>query len=95
VLQPNFRGSTGYGEKFVRASDGEWGGKMQTDLSDGVRFLAQQGIVDPKRVCIVGGSYGGYARSGRHHPGQGRLSLRRLGGRHRRPRKFLNDIALR
>ncbi|HWU79852.1 MAG TPA: S9 family peptidase [Caulobacter sp.] len=61
VLQPNFRGSTGYGESFVRAGDGEWGGKMQTDLSDGVRFLAGKGLVDPKRVCIVGGSYGGYA----------------------------------
>jgi dipeptidyl aminopeptidase/acylaminoacyl peptidase len=61
VLQPNFRGSTGRGESFIRASDGEWGGKMQTDLSDGVRFLAKQGIIDPKRVCIDGGSYGGYA----------------------------------
>jgi len=61
VLQPNFRGSTGYGEDFVRAGDGEWGGKMQTDLSDGVRFLAGKGLVDPQRVCIVGGSYGGYA----------------------------------
>lgn len=61
VLQPNFRGSTGYGETFVRAGDGEWGGKMQTDLSDGVRALAKQGLIDPKRVCIVGASYGGYA----------------------------------
>jgi dipeptidyl aminopeptidase/acylaminoacyl peptidase len=61
VLQPNFRGSTGRGESFIRAGDGEWGGKMQTDLSDGVRFLAKQGIIDPKRVCIDGGSYGGYA----------------------------------
>ena len=61
VLQPNFRGSTGYGESFIRAADGEWGGKMQTDLSDGVRFLAKQGVIDPKRVCIAGASYGGYA----------------------------------
>lgn len=61
VLQPNFRGSTGRGQRFIRASDGEWGGKMQTDLSDGVRFLAGKGLIDPKRVCIVGGSYGGYA----------------------------------
>lgn len=61
VLQPNFRGSTGYGDAFREAGYGEWGRKMQTDLSDGVRWLAQQGIVDPKRVCIVGGSYGGYA----------------------------------
>ena len=61
VLQPNYRGSAGYGEAFVQAGYGEWGHKMQTDLSDGVRFLAGQGIVDLKRVCIVGASYGGYA----------------------------------
>jgi dipeptidyl aminopeptidase/acylaminoacyl peptidase len=60
VLQPNFRGST-LDSKFVEAGFGEWGRKMQTDLSDGVRYLAKQGIIDPKRVCIVGGSYGGYA----------------------------------
>ncbi|QTC93389.1 S9 family peptidase [Brevundimonas goettingensis] len=61
VLQPNFRGSTGYGQAFVEAGYGEWGRKMQTDLSDGVRYLAGEGIVDPRRVCIVGASYGGYA----------------------------------
>ncbi len=61
VLQPNFRGSTGYGQAFEEAGYGEWGRKMQTDLSDGVRWLADQGIADPKRVCILGGSYGGYA----------------------------------
>jgi dipeptidyl aminopeptidase/acylaminoacyl peptidase len=61
VLQPNFRGSSGYGSGFVEAGHGEWGGKMQTDLSDGVRWLAAQGIVDPKRVAIFGASYGGYA----------------------------------
>lgn len=61
VLQPNFRGSEGYGWDFVQAGFGEWGKKMQTDLSDGVRDLAKQGIIDPKRVCIVGASYGGYA----------------------------------
>lgn len=61
VLQPNFRGSEGFGWDFVKAGFGEWGKKMQTDLSDGVRDLAKQGIVDPKRVCIVGASYGGYA----------------------------------
>lgn len=60
VLQPNFRGST-LNSRFVEAGYGEWGRKMQTDLSDGVRYLAQQGIIDPKRVCIVGASYGGYA----------------------------------
>lgn len=61
VLQPNFRGSTGYGDAFREAGYGEWGRKMQTDLSDGVRWLAAQGMIDPARVCIVGGSYGGYA----------------------------------
>jgi dipeptidyl aminopeptidase/acylaminoacyl peptidase len=61
VLQPNFRGSTGYGLDFMEAGYGEWGRKMQTDLSDGVRWLAGQGVIDPSRVCIVGASYGGYA----------------------------------
>jgi dipeptidyl aminopeptidase/acylaminoacyl peptidase len=61
VLQPNFRGSSGYGETFVNAGHGEWGRKMQTDLSDGVRHLAKKGLVDPKRVAIFGASYGGYA----------------------------------
>ncbi len=61
VLQPNFRGSDGYGPAFTAAGHGEWGRKMQTDLSDGVRHLAAQGSIDPKRVCIVGASYGGYA----------------------------------
>jgi dipeptidyl aminopeptidase/acylaminoacyl peptidase len=60
VLQPNFRGSI-LDSKFVQAGFGEWGRKMQTDLSDGVRYLAHEGIIDPKRVCIVGASYGGYA----------------------------------
>jgi len=61
VLQPEFRGSDGYGWKFFAAGFGEWGRKMQSDLSDGVQYLAAQGIIDPKRVCIVGASYGGYA----------------------------------
>ena len=61
VFQPNFRGSTGYGTAFETAGDGEWGRKMQSDLSDGLGELVHQGIVDPKRVCIVGASYGGYA----------------------------------
>ena len=61
VLQANFRGSTGYTRAFLEAGYGEWGRKMQTDLSDGVRWLSAQGIVDPERVCIVGASYGGYA----------------------------------
>ena len=61
VLQANFRGSDGFGEAFLEAGFGQWGRKMQTDLSDGVRDLVRQGLVDPKRVCIVGASYGGYA----------------------------------
>jgi dipeptidyl aminopeptidase/acylaminoacyl peptidase len=61
VFQPNFRGSTGYGLKLTQAGYGEWGRKMQTDISDGAAELARQGIVNPKRACIVGGSYGGYA----------------------------------
>lgn len=61
VLQPNFRGSTGYGHAFEHLGDGQVGRKMQTDLSDGVRFFAARGTIDPKRVCIVGTSYGGYA----------------------------------
>lgn len=61
VFQPNFRGSTGRGDAFRHAGDGEWGRKMQTDISDGLAELAGRGIVDPKRACIVGASYGGYA----------------------------------
>ena len=61
VLQPNFRSSTGYGKKFLNAGNLEWGQMMQEDLTSGVRYLVSQGIVDPKRVGIMGGSYGGYA----------------------------------
>ncbi|MCA3254562.1 MAG: S9 family peptidase [Alphaproteobacteria bacterium] len=61
VLQPNYRGSTGFGTAHQDAGDGEWGLKMQDDLADGVAWAVAQGIADPKRVCIVGGSYGGYA----------------------------------
>lgn len=61
VLQPNFRGSTGRGTAFVDAGDGEWGRKMQSDKSDGLAALAEAGIVDADRACIVGASYGGYA----------------------------------
>ncbi len=61
VLQPQFRGSSGFGGRFLAAGYGQWGRKMQTDLSDGVRALAARGIADPARTCIVGGSYGGYA----------------------------------
>jgi dipeptidyl aminopeptidase/acylaminoacyl peptidase len=61
VFQPNFRGSTNKDASFMKAGHGEWGRKMQTDISDGLAHLAAQGIVDPKRACIVGASYGGYA----------------------------------
>lgn len=61
VLQPNFRGSTGYGKKFLNAGNGEWGRKMQDDLTWGVKYLVAQGTVNPKRTGIAGGSYGGYA----------------------------------
>ena len=61
VLQMNFRGSTGYGRKFWEASFKQWGQKMQDDITDGVQWLVKQGIADPKRVAIYGGSYGGYA----------------------------------
>lgn len=61
VLQPNFRASTGYGKKFLNAGNNEWGQKMQDDITWGVKYLVEQGISDPKRVGIMGGSYGGYA----------------------------------
>src|SRR6185437_526173 len=60
-VQPNFRGSTGYGKKFLNAGNGEWGRKMQDDLTWGAKALVSAGIVDAKRVGIGGGSYGGYA----------------------------------
>nr|WP_145405173.1 alpha/beta fold hydrolase [Paenibacillus xylanexedens] len=61
VLQVNFRGSTGYGKKFLDAGNKQWGKAMQDDLTDGVNWLVKEGTVDPKRVAIYGGSYGGYA----------------------------------
>ncbi len=60
VLQPNYRGSA-LDRQWIERGYGEWGRKMQSDLSDGVRYLAGAGIADPQRACIVGGSYGGYA----------------------------------
>ena len=61
VLQINFRGSTGYGKKYVNAGDRQWAGAMHTDLLDGKDWASKQGIADPQKVCIMGGSYGGYA----------------------------------
>ena len=63
VLQPNFRG-TNTTRAFMNAGFGQWGRKMQTDLSDGVRYLAKEGIINPARVCIEGAAYGGYAALG-------------------------------
>ncbi|HXJ88093.1 MAG TPA: S9 family peptidase [Candidatus Binatia bacterium] len=61
VLQPNFRASTGYGKHYLNAGDRQWAGAMHTDLLDGEDWVVQKGIADPKKVCIMGGSYGGYA----------------------------------
>lgn len=61
LFQPNFRGSGGFGEAFARLGYRQWGLRMQEDITDGVRALIAQGIADPKRICIVGASYGGYA----------------------------------
>lgn len=61
VLQPQFRGSDGYGKSFAGKGRGEWGKKMQDDVTDGVKYLVAQGVLDSNRVCILGWSYGGYA----------------------------------
>ncbi len=61
VLSPNFRSSTGYGKKFLNAGNNQWGDKMQDDLTWGVKYLIGEGIADPKKIGIMGGSYGGYA----------------------------------
>ncbi len=61
VLQVNFRGSAGFGRKFLEAGFGQWGLAMQDDLTDAVRWAVDQGIADPRRMAIYGGSYGGYA----------------------------------
>jgi dipeptidyl aminopeptidase/acylaminoacyl peptidase len=61
VLQPNFRGSAGYGHKFTEKGLHRWGLEMQDDIPDGVKKMIADGIADPKRICIVGASYGGYA----------------------------------
>ncbi len=61
VVEPNFRGSTGLGKRFLHLGDRQWGGTMQNDLSDAVAWAVSKGYADPKRVAIMGGSYGGYA----------------------------------
>lgn len=77
VVQPNYRGSTGLGTEFAGKGEGEWGLKMQDDLNDAVAELAKQGVVDAKRVCMVGGSYGGYAalRAAQRDGGQYRCAV--------------------
>jgi len=61
VLQPNFRGSKGYGQEFENKGKYQWGGIMQDDVTDGTKWLIEQGIANPKKICILGASYGGYA----------------------------------
>jgi dipeptidyl aminopeptidase/acylaminoacyl peptidase len=63
VIQPNYRGSSGYGQTWEAMSDGNWGTRMQDDLNDAVDYLAHEGIADAHRACIMGWSYGGYAAS--------------------------------
>lgn len=78
VLQPNYRGSGGYGAHWQRAGYRQWGaGVMQTDLEDGVAALVHNGMVDAHRVCIVGASYGGYAALRRRNADARSVSLRR------------------
>jgi dipeptidyl aminopeptidase/acylaminoacyl peptidase len=61
VLSVNYRGSTGFGKAFLNAGNGEWGRRMQDDLEDAVAWMVAEGVADPARVAIMGGSYGGYA----------------------------------
>ncbi|MCP1469991.1 dipeptidyl aminopeptidase/acylaminoacyl peptidase [Sphingobium sp. OAS761] len=77
VLQPNYRGSSGYGTAFAEKGEGQWGLSMQDDLNDAVDWAVQQGLADPKRVCIVGASYGGYAamRAAQRDPGRFRCAV--------------------
>jgi dipeptidyl aminopeptidase/acylaminoacyl peptidase len=61
VVQPQYRGSTGFGKEFQKAGDKQWGRKMNSDLVDGIDFLVKEGLTDPEKVCVNGWSYGGYA----------------------------------
>lgn len=61
VIQPNFRGSTGYGEAFMRSGNSQWGGRMQQDITDATHWVINQGLANKDRICIVGNSFGGYA----------------------------------
>ena len=77
VIQPNYRGSSGYGTAFAALGRGEWGRKMQDDIDDAVAHLAAEGTIDPARACIVGASYGGYAalRAAQRDPGRYRCAV--------------------
>ncbi len=103
VLQVNYRGSGGYGLSFQRGGYREWGGKMQDDLTDGVRWCIDQGYADPSRVGIFGASYGGYATMaaltltpdlfclGINYVGVADLELRSGGGRGFTPPRILDE----
>ena len=77
VVQPNYRGSSGYGTHFTAKGAGQWGLAMQDDLNDALKHLSERGIADPKRACIVGASYGGYAamRAAERDPGVFRCAV--------------------
>lgn len=81
VLQVNYRGSSGYGKAFEEAARGQFAGKMQSDLTDAVDALANQGLIDPQRVAIAGASYGGYASlvGMTHTPGKFRCAISTVG----------------
>ena len=61
MLNVNYRGSTGFGKNFINAANGEWSGKMHNDLLDAVQWAIDENITSANTVCIMGGSYGGYA----------------------------------
>ena len=84
VLQPNYRGSSGYGKDFLAKGFGQWGAAMQDDLTDGVSWLVAEGTVDPKRVCIMGGLVRRLCGANGRDTNAGSVPLRcELGGRHR------------
>lgn len=98
VVQPNYRGSAGYGSHFANQGRGEWGRKMQDDLDDALAHLAREGIADPARACMLGASYGGYAalRAAQRSPGLYRCAISYagisdLGALSRYDRNFLNS----
>lgn len=97
VLQPNYRGSSGYGKAFAAKGEGQWGLAMQDDLNDAVDWAVKQGIADSGRVCIVGASYGGYAamRAAQRDAGKYRCAISYAGvsdlsAMMRYDRRFLN-----